>query len=165
MRREATPGLFVMHDHSNIDPADFPNWGPVGAAMWWGWSQLNPGANAYNWPMVDEYLDKAASLGKPVALAVMLLPGPDQDMTPAWVYGGGVGWDDGNGGTYPRWNDWAWDQAFAKFVAAFGAKYDGDPRVHSVWISTAMYGETVTNAEGCNLNGHNPGRFFSNALS
>ena len=168
MRATAKPGIFCMHDYANINPADFPSWGPVGSAMWWGWSQLNPGSGAYAWPIVDDYLDKAAALGKPVALAVMLYPGPNQDATPAWVYGGGKGWPGTNasGQTfyYPKYNDGAWDTAFRNFVAAFGARYDGDPRINSVWISTLLYGETVISQPDGGELSHNPVRFILNAI-
>ena len=168
MRREATPGLFVFHDHANISPP--ATWGPVGSWMYWAWSELNPSKGVYNWSVIDNYLAKAAAMGKPVAISVMPYTSPKDvtkaDKTPPWVYTGGCEpWDDGAGGTYPAWGDYRWDREWAAFIAAFGAKYDGSEEVHSVWICTAHYGETnIDLPTGGSLDGHNPGQYFSNTL-
>lgn len=159
MRQLPNPGIFLMHgDLAAVKPA----WGPCGMWRWFTWASLNPAQSRYDWTAVDAYLDKAA--GRPVALSIMLYPDINQDCTPAWV---GAGWPikDGAyaGGTFPRWNDWAWDAAIKEMIGQFGARYDADPRVAAVWICTARYGETVTDGLGSDT--HNPGRFFSNMLN
>lgn len=171
MRPDAAPAIMIMGDYAQIDPADLPEWGPVGCWKYWAWDNLNPASNAYAWPIIDKYLDAAMALGKPCAISIMPYTSPSDatkaDKTPQWVYSssGQKPWDDGYGGTYPAWNSWPWDKAFSDFVAAFGARFDGDPRVHSVWICTAHYGETVVKSNGVDMTGHNPGRFFTNTLS
>lgn len=162
------PAIMVMHDYANIDPATKPAWGPVGSWMWWPWSSLNPSSGVYAWDVVDSYLDRAAVLGKPVALIVLVYPDTNADKTPAWVYGGGKGWPiilegKDTGKTFPRINDGTWDAALQTFIAAFGARYDADPRVEAVWITFLRYGENLTDDLGSDS--RNPGRYFANVVN
>lgn len=164
MRPFPAPCILEMHDYTNRDPATKPNWGPHGAWNWWAWRDLNPASGVYNWAIIDAYLDQAAAYDKPCSISVMVYPDVNQDCTPRWVCGNGAGWPIvGGSGTFPRWNDATWDAALHTFVAAFGARYDGDPRLHSVWLTFARYGETVTSGLGSDL--HNPGRYFVNVIN
>jgi hypothetical protein len=160
MRRLPDPAIMLMHGDLS---AMKPTWGPCGVWRWWPWRDLSPASGSYRWDLVDAYLDAAAAQGRAAAISIMLYPDINQDCTPKWVYGSGAGWPIvGGAGTFPKWNDYLWDAALAQFIAAFGKRYDGDPRVHSVWITFAKYGETVTDGLGSDL--HNPGRYFRNAI-
>jgi hypothetical protein len=161
MRQLPDPAILLMHgDLAAVKPA----WGPCQMWRWWGWRDANPANGVYKWETIDSYLDACAAQGRKAAISVLLYPDLNQDTTPAWVYNGGLGWPIAGGfGTFPKWNDYAWDVAMSKFIAAFGARYDGDPRLHSVWLTFARYGETVTSGLGSDL--HNPGRYFVNVIN
>lgn len=173
------PAIMIMDDWRQVDPATKPTWGPVGSWKPWDWGQVNPAEGQFDWSLIDQYLARAEALGKPVAISVNVQPNWGQDKTPAWVYrNAGVegGWPGvgsmGTAFTYPRWNDRTWDAAWRAMIMAFGAKYDKDPRVHSIWACTAgLYGETALTwnnnktGEKFSMTGHNPGLHFSNTLS
>jgi len=169
-RQLPDPSILLMHGDLN---AIQPDWGECGVWRWWTWASLNPSDGVFKWDLVNDYLRAADAQGRKTALSVLVLPGVDEatgkpiDSTPAWVYeSAGVpgGWPVlGGSGTFPRWNDYAWDAALQKFIAAFGARFGKDTRIHSVWITFAKYGETVTDGLGSDL--HNPGRYFSNVIS
>lgn len=163
-RRLPEPGIFEMYDWRGRDPATKPAWGPHGAWMYWRWDKIELRQGVYDWTPIEQYLDKAAAMGKPIIVGIMILEAPDMDCTPTFY---GEGWPvikNGapTGETFPKWNDPVWNPAFQRMVGAFGAAYDGDPRVHSVRICTAEYGETVTMHLGENQ--HNPLKFFQNAM-
>lgn len=172
------PAIMIMDDWRQVDPATKPAWGPVGSWKPWDWGQINPTEGHFDWSLIDHYLDRAVILGKPVAISINVQPNWGQDKTPAWVYhNAGVtgGWPGvgsmGTAFTYPRWNDQTWDAAFRAMILALGAKYDNDPRVHSVWACTAgLYGETALTwtddktGERFEMTGHNPGLHFSKTL-
>jgi len=164
LRPLPNPGIFLMHG----DMAQLrPTWGECGMWRWWTWAALNPANGVYKWEAIDDYLDACAAQGRKAAISILLYPDINQDTTPAWVYNGGKGWPIVGGtyagGTFPRWNDWAFDAALKEMIAAFGKRYDGDPRLHSVWLTFARYGETVTDGLGSDL--HNPGRYFRNVIN
>lgn len=43
----------------------------------------------------------------------------------------------------PPWEHPYFQERFRALVKAFGARYDQDPRVNSIWITTGLYGENV----------------------
>lgn len=152
------PAVMVMGDYANRDwRTEKPDWGPVGSWFWAGWDELeaNPG-------LIETYLSKAAALGKTVALSVMLYPDLNRDCTPKRVYAM-MGYTSGRviaaSGTTatvtcPRWGEPIWEQEYARFVEGLAARYDGDPRIHSIWICTGIYGETVTSKNGYEVGGY-----------
>ena len=164
-RATPAPMLAVMHDWQNADWAvERPEWTrPVGAWMYWGWDQV-----AGDFGAIDAYLAAADAQAKPVAITIMLYEDLGQDSTPASVYariGRTAGWETIPAGyTYPAWNDPGWDAAYRALILRLGARYDGDPRVHSVWIATGLYGETVTTKAGYTIEGHNFARFVRNSV-
>lgn len=59
----------------------------------------------------------------------------------------------------PPWEHPFFQERFRALVQAFGAKYNNDPKVNSVWILTGLYGENVTSGLGGCINangGHCP---------
>ncbi len=119
----------------------------VGAHRVWGWFELNPAPGVYRWDAVEKWVNKAVVGGKPVALGVNTYDGvlDGGDHTPRWVYQQVPdaqlvcpdGW------TMPKFWDSRWQQYFEEFIAAFAARYDGDPRIAWVEISVGVYGETA----------------------
>ncbi len=146
--------ILVMHDYANRDwCAERPAWRQVGAWMWWGWDQLHADSE-----IIERYLSQASALGKRVAISIMLYPDIGRDTTPASVYtalGRTAGWTlvnaAGQTTTCPLYGDAGWEAAYARLVAELGARYNADPRVHSVWIATGVYGETVISKDGFSL--------------
>lgn len=146
--------IMVMHDYANKDwVADKPAWGDIDSWQYWGWDQL------YNDPdVIDRYLAQAAAYDKRVAISVMLYPDVGRDTTPTSVYaslGRTAGWTltntAGQTTTCPLYGDSGWETAYAKLITDLGAKYNADPRVHSVWMATGIYGETVVEKDGFTL--------------
>ena len=167
------PIMYEMHDWENTDfQHKFPEWGPLGAWMWWTWSQIQPEPAVYNWAIIDRYLEKASYytvtlrsgevISKPIALSIEVYPDWGQEATPPWVYDSfisdaprlgdrRVGWISDPDGpdkpclplAVPRWGDPTWEKLCDEMIMAFGKRYDSDPRVNSVWIATGLYGETL----------------------
>lgn len=128
------------------------------------WQRLNPAQGEYNWSIIDSWLDKNA--GKPtlfaVATSLSSLAGWQSfaDCTPEWVYandakrpvmhgrrvGKVVTWTDDNADppvTYeaalPYYNDTSvWWPALKEFTLAFGARYNGDPRLTAVGLACGL---------------------------
>lgn len=153
-RATPEPMLFEMH---NYDAKQFPaEWGKIGSWMYWGADQI-----AVSFDVIDEYL---ARVNAPTAISIMLIEGIGADSTPyaAWGIPEG-GWVEG-AYSYPRWNDQRWDNAYRALVRRLGAKYDSDPRVHSVWICAGLYGEAIWEKSDWKATGHNPTRFAQNAI-
>lgn len=160
--------LLLMHDDDHTDPATV-SWGDFGGWMYWGWDELEPTEGNYAWATVDAYLAAADALGKKSALSIMLYPAVDGDATPAWVYAKdttnltGKGWPieiNGvdTGQTFPGWYKPYWNYYYQTLVEAFADRYNGDPRIHSVWICTSVAGETIEEDLGDNT--HGAGNFF-----
>jgi hypothetical protein len=114
--------------------------------------QNNPNdCNSFNWSILEQMLDETASTGR-------------QAMIRFYVeYPGGTGSHPGNGippcvngkvamrtngfwgTTSPDYDDPDIIDAFAKFVAAFGARYDNDPRIGIVHMGlVGLWGEWHT---------------------
>lgn len=149
-----TPEAVIMEMH---DYANTPNLPGVGAWMWWGWNQV-----ADNFDVIDRYLAGAGD--KPVAISIMLINEIGADSTPYDKIGiPEGGWVEG-AYSYPRWNDQRWDAAYKALVQRLGAKYDQDPRIHSVWICAGLYGEAIFEKGDWRATGHNPDRWVRNEI-
>ena len=113
----------------------------------WGWFELNPAPGVYRWDMVEDWVERAVSGGKPVGLGVNTYDGvlDGGDRTPRWVYRRfpSAQLTCPDGWTFPKFWDEDWQRAFEDFIAAFAARYDGDPRIAWVEISVGVYGETA----------------------
>jgi len=154
------PGIMIMHNWRN---APFDNLPTHGSWMYWGWDQV-----AGDFSVVRDYLAVAAARQEKVAISILFYPDLDMDATPPSVYAK-MGWPHGwvatdqNGSgltvTYPAWNDGQWMGYAEAMVRAFGAEFDGNPWIDSVWIGPCLYGETVTSYSKDGLKyvfGHNP---------
>lgn len=138
------------------------DWGdansPYGAFGFDRWERLNPAQGEYNFGVIDAWLDKNA--GKPCAFSIAThLSSMDgwpgfYDATPEWVYDSGRPTMNGrrvgkiveaNGvqAALPYYNDQArWWKALQEFTAAFGARYDRDPRLSVVFFGPGLDMET-----------------------
>ncbi|NLS76923.1 MAG: DNRLRE domain-containing protein, partial [Chloroflexi bacterium] len=172
------PVVYVMYDYQNRDyRRERPEYGPLGAWMWWTWDAIHVGPGRFDWSLIDSYLTKAASysieletgelIPKPVALSIELYPGIGMDHTPEWIYqryipnapqinGNYVGYVQDVDGTgtcepvgAPRWGDPVWEEQLKDMILALGQRYNDDPRVNSVWICTGLYGELISSFNHC----------------
>lgn len=103
--------------------------------------------NTYNWAPLDAYLNDIASRGNQAAFRVYVdYPGRTTGI-PQFLLDGGLQTRDydqnGNHDTAthslaPDWNDANLNLALRQFVAALGARYDGDPRIG--FVTAGLYG-------------------------
>lgn len=125
------------------------------------WYQVNPEPDVFRWDVIDAELDRT---GGPSQVFVTVHRSDIDaelghwfvDDTPAWVYAGqdrdvisgrpvghvlyGHGYDKAG---LPAYDDRTqWQPAMAALIAALGVRYDGDPRVSSVIVSTGLDSET-----------------------
>ena len=176
------PIIYNMNDYANRDWANLhPEYGPMGAWANWGWLAVHQGPGQFNWDPIERYLALSKNhqvtlrdgtvISKPIAISIQVFPDAGFDNTPEWIYRhipgsptyngrlvGQIVDPDGPGGcpglAAPNWGHPTWQQYFDEMVRAFGAKYNNDPRIDSVWIASGMYGETIIekNFYGCNYN-------------
>jgi len=167
-RLEPEGAFFLMNDldpGGGVDPTDPPynTWGAFNSWYWTTWAIANPGNGVYDWTpgsndYIETYLAGAEAFGKKVALSIMLMTTAGSDYTPSWLYtlmgddeGPALGWPilPGPTGYFPMWlNGSLWNQYWLQFIAALGAKWDGDPRIHSIWICTGISGEAIFDSLG-----------------
>lgn len=106
---------------------------------YFGFGELMTGANSYDWSKVEYALDEVASHGKQLSLRVASCESFSSADTPAFLTGelrsGCILWYD-----HP-----AVMSAFTNFIAAFGARYDGDPRIAFIHLGlVGRWGEWHT---------------------
>jgi len=129
----------------SVDPNnDFPH------SMEWFYISLRDlmtGWNTYNWAPLDAYLNDIASRGNQAVFRVYVdYPGRSTGIPQFLIDGGLLTRDydqNGNhdGSTHslaPDWNDANLNLALRQFVAALGARYDGDPRIG--FVTAGLYG-------------------------
>ena len=172
------PVMYIMHDFRNRDmQRERPDFGPLGAWIWWKWNDIHVGPGLFDWSIIDSYLDQSSQytitlpsgqvVPKPIAISIEIYPDINQDTTPEWLYrrfipnapqinGDYYGWTadgDADGpcppAGAPRWGDPVWEEFFKEMVTALGERYNNDPRVNSVWICSGLYGELITGFTNC----------------
>ncbi|NPA90563.1 MAG: DNRLRE domain-containing protein [Chloroflexi bacterium] len=137
------PGIWYFTD-LDVHAPNYPH--VVGSHRTWAWETLEPAPGVYRWDLLERWINAAVAGGRPVALGVNTYDGiyDGGDLTPRWVYemypAAELVCPDG--WTIPRYWDENWQRAWENFIAAFAARYDGDPRIAWVEISTGVYGET-----------------------
>ncbi|MEK5645618.1 hypothetical protein BK138_30125 [Paenibacillus rhizosphaerae] len=103
--------------------------------------------NTYNWAPLDAYLNDIASRGNQAAFRVYVdYPGRTTGIPQFLINGGLLTRDYDQNGNHntathslaPDWNDANLNQAMRQFVAALGARYDGDPRIG--FVTAGLYG-------------------------
>jgi len=119
----------------------------VGILEAYNWKDIETADGVYDWTMIDRDIKTAAAAGKRMTMSVQA-----GVYTPSWVYRKGaqafqITWDKqwGFAACSQQQLPVPWDpvfqQAWAGFVAAFGARYGANPTVASVKL-TGFNGET-----------------------
>ncbi len=96
------------------------------------WKFVEPEQGQYNWPMIDKALETATARGQTLLLRIAPYGKDIREDVPSW-YRAMVGPEKS---LPPKWQTDPEDPRYAKhfggFIRAFGARYDGDPRLESV---------------------------------
>ncbi|MBI5288700.1 MAG: beta-galactosidase [Chloroflexi bacterium] len=112
------------------------------------WAELEPVEGAYNWAPLDEVLANAHARGRKVAPRVYTNAGDFDQATPGWVFDAGAAaytLGDGSGTPQPVPTDAVFTAKFGAFLAALGARYNGNPDIEFFQTNAGMgaYGEMV----------------------
>jgi len=159
------PGMgWTMHFYSNIpqnygsklDPsdtlADFPGLSTVYLRV--PWAFLEPQEGRFNWALLDTPAQRWVARGKQVAFRITCSENWLRFATPEWVknagargtfYEFGKGPSDKGGNWDPDFADPVFLEKLDRFLAAMGARYDGNPNVAFIDVGTyGLWGEGHT---------------------
>lgn len=119
---------------------DFP--GTTIAYLRWYWNVLEPEAGRFRWDIVDLALAEAHAHRQ--TLAIRLMPYSNQDPLPAWYQSSGARRankpSDKDGAIWqPDFSDPLFLKYWGELVAEAGRRYDGNPYLDSVDISSVGY--------------------------
>lgn len=135
------PGVYIFYDWQHLDPA-YP---VVGGHVTVQWKTLDAGPGRYDWGWLDAYLERDALLGKVDGVGLDPYDGPccGGSGVPAYVVEAEpeaqitCGSD-----AIPRYWHPAYRAAYGRFIADFGRRFDGDPRIAFLQVGVGMFGET-----------------------
>jgi len=119
---------------------DFP--GSSIAYCRWFWQELEPEHGKVGWEIIDQELEQARAHGQ--ALAIRLMPYDEKHPLPVWYQNSGAHRanrpTDKDGDIWqPDFSDPLYLKYWGEVVAAAGARYDGQPDLDSVDISSVGY--------------------------
>lgn len=140
-------GVYVFYDYENLDPKIYPI---VGGHITPQWKYLQTGPGDYDWTFLDNFMIDEASLGKAIAVGLDVYDGVGHGSSgvPDYVYSM---YPSAklvcNGETIPKYWDPGFQEEYGRFIAAYGRKYNGDPRIGFLEVGVGIYGETAP-AEG-----------------
>jgi hypothetical protein len=108
----------------------------------WYWNVLEPEPGKFNWSIVDLAIEEARAHGQ--KLAIRLMPYSNKDPLPKWFRESGARRAnkdaDKDGQIWqPDFSDPLYLKHWSELVAAAGARYDGNPFLDSVDISSVGY--------------------------
>lgn len=108
----------------------------------WYWNVLEPEPGKFHWEIVDLALSEARAHGQ--TLAIRLMPYSNQDPLPDWYRNSGARRankaTDKDGGIWqPDFSDPLFLKYWGELVAEAGKRYDGNPYLDSVDISSVGY--------------------------
>ena len=138
-----SPGIYAFEDFSHLDPRRYPI---KGSNVIFEWKFLNPAPGVYDWSQIDNWLQTEAGLGLPGGMGITTYSGIccGGNMAPHWVYtlhpSARLTCDEG--WIIPKTWDAAYQAAYAQFIQALAARYDGDPRLAWVEMGVGTFGET-----------------------
>jgi len=121
-------------------PVDFP--ASTVAYIRWFWHQLEPRRGEYRWEILDSALDEARLHHQ--TLMIRLMPYDASDPLPQWYRDSGArranqpGDKDGKVWS-PDSGDPLYRRAWSELIRHAGARYDGNPALDSIDISTVGY--------------------------
>ena len=119
---------------------DFPD--TTIAYLRWYWNALEPERGKYRWDILDRALQEARTHGQ--TLAIRLMPYSNQDPLPSWYESTGARRankpTDKDGAIWqPDFSDPIYLQLWGELVAEAGRRYNGNPYLDSVDISSVGY--------------------------
>ena len=119
---------------------DFPD--TTIAYLRWYWNALEPERGKYRWDIVDLSLQEARTHGQ--TLAIRLMPYSNQDPLPSWYESTGARRankpTDKDGAIWqPDFSDPIYLKLWGELVAEAGRRYNGNPYLDSVDISSVGY--------------------------
>jgi hypothetical protein len=108
----------------------------------WYWNVIEPEPGKFRWDIVDLALQEARKHGQ--TLAIRLMPYSDKDPLPAWYRNSGARRanrpSDKDGNIWqPDFSDPLYLKDWGELVAEAGKRYDGNPTLDSVDISSIGY--------------------------
>jgi hypothetical protein len=135
-------GLAIWYFSGDHADKTLTNYGGILNSVEWhyfGFGELMTGPDSYDWEPMEHALDEVASHGKQLSLRVASCESFSNKDTPTFLTGelrsGCILWYD-----HP-----AVMSAFTNFIRAFGAKYDGDPRIAFIHLGlVGRWGEWHT---------------------
>ncbi len=128
------PGIGWQHDNGDPESSRYL---PESVAYYrseFSWKLLNPGEGRFDWPILDQYINRAKSEGKDASFRVVTMLGEDYggQVLPDWVLEkGAVLMPTGA----PDYANCVYQEEWAKFVQALIARYDGNPDIAFIDIS------------------------------
>jgi len=119
---------------------DFPD--TTIAYLRWYWNALEPEPGKFRWDIIDLALDEARAHGQ--TLAIRLMPYSNKDPLPEWYQKSGARRanksTDKDGAIWqPDFSDPLYLKYWGELVAEAGKRYDGNPYLDSVDISSVGY--------------------------
>lgn len=127
------PGIYLFHGR-HVAPSTYPNM-LVGGHMTFAWKDIEVEPGVYDWRAVDNWISVEASQGRVVALGLDSCTSGG-NMAPAWIPAILCG-----GKIVPNYWSEEFQTGFRNLILAFGARYNDDPRIEWVQISTGRDGE------------------------
>ncbi|MBB6734675.1 DUF4832 domain-containing protein [Cohnella zeiphila] len=124
---------FYPGDHADKTATQY---GGINNSVEWryfGLGELMTGMNTYNWEPMEAALDEVASHGKQLALRVASCQSFSSKDYPDFLSG------EIRNGCILNYDSPTVMQAFQNFISAFGAKYDGDPRIAFITMGLVGY--------------------------
>ncbi len=140
--RLARPGVYTFYDWQHLDPARYPI---VGGHVTLQWKTLDVGPGRYDWGWLDRYLAQDARLGKADGVGLDPYDGPccGGSGVPPYVAQASPDVEITCGTeVIPRYWHPSYRAAYGRFIADFGRRFDGDPRIAFVEVGVGMFGET-----------------------
>ena len=150
--RTPAPGILLMNGLNPERWASLPTTFSGKLAGVWYWRGWNEVYGHPTFAKIESAVAAADARGWQTSISIMLVSDVGKDGTPWQVYQS-IGRTQGDpvqsnclqSYTRPPWDDAGWRAAYDRMVYELAARYDGDPRIHSIMIATGYYGETVPN--------------------
>jgi len=136
------PGIYVFRARSSVSLSEYPGVF-TGAHQAMTWAEVEKSPGVYSWTFFDDWIRRQ---NKPVGLKLdsCLSYGA---VTPNWIPTLTCNLSDGPHTIPDYWNE-EFQSEFHKLILEFGRKYNDDPRVEWVEISTGRDGENQPFSEG-----------------